>query len=440
MDFYIMFITREEFKRCSGSEIVLKISAFSERLYHNLIVETNKLKKQANKEIDIRSNENIIKIIATFRSSSVKTTWTENYYLLESHEDLDFQKIERSFSISMLRKIKNLVDAYNHLTTPKEVEKINKKNTVLKAKIEVMTNTKAFKLLTVIYKEVQLYIQEKYPDIIIRDKEEKTSNLYIAIYPNKNIIKIGRSNNLQKKLDYYAHFWGTPDYCESYYINTYESEVLKLDKALNTFLSHYKIDCMIEDGSVEVFKREALDLAIKHIEMYLQSHPENQVVLKKGIEVKNVFCHFDKNHLTESKQVKTLLNNIKSNSNKIEQLNNLVFIFMKRSKTFIYQYDLERDEFVIRFQSKDEIEKEKLLSICYKLEESLEFNVFKEHKKLPIKMIQSIKTCNDIVQIKFKIKGYNDPILDYTLPKILASISKIPKRSRLLKDDLRFLV
>lgn len=439
-------MNRDSFKRCSDSQIALKISAYTEKLYNKLQDENNKLKKSEKKDmdVDVKSNENVIKLISIFRASGIKETWTENVHLIESHGEFSFDKLERSFSVNILKKIKKSIDLYTKLNTPREIERIKKSYNHLTAQVDILTNAKAVHILNILFKEYYSYAHEQYSDIELKDTNFTNSNLYLIAFPEKNILKIERSEKLNSRLNDFTPFWGEVDYENSYCLHGSSSEVFRLEKALNTFLSHYKSDYTIIEETVSVFKVEALDLAIKHINMYLDTQPEKKSVFLKGLEKreKNFITNNNnknKELFKETKKVKTLLDSNKENIIKVNKLNNISFIFMKNKDQYQYQYDYDKNDIILRIQAANLKERNQLLSILHKIERRLTFSYFNNEEYLNVSVIQSIKTNNDLIQIVFKQKGYNDFLLEHLIPKIFLSLSTIPKKSESLKDELRLL-
>lgn len=439
-------MNRDSFKRCSDSQIALKISAYTEKLYNQLQDENNILKKSEKRDmdVDVKSNENIIKLISTFRASGIKESWTENVHLIESNGPFSFDKLERSFSVNILKKIKKSIELYSRLNTPREIERIKKSYNHLKAQIDILTNAKAVQILNILYKEYYSYAHEQYSDIELKDSDFTNSNLYLIAFPQKNILKVERSEKINNRLNDFIPFWGEVDYENSYCLHGSASEVLKLDKALNTFLAHYKNDYTIIEETVSVFKIEALDLAIKHINMYLDSQPEKKSVFLKGLEKreKNFITKDNNKHkeiFKETKKVKTLLDSNKANITKANILNNLSFIFLKNKDKYQYQYDYDKNDIILRIQAANLKERNQLLSIFHKIEKKLTLSYLNDNEYVNISIIQSIKTNNDLIQIVFKQKGYNDFILEHIIPKIFLSLTTAPKKSESLKDELRLL-
>lgn len=86
------------------------------------------------------------------------------------------------------------------------------------------------------------------------------TNLYVLIFPENKIIKIGKENDIQNRIEVLRRWWGEVDYGSSYYLAIEEKLVYKLEKSLLFLLSTHSADFEEGDGKTEIFSISALSM------------------------------------------------------------------------------------------------------------------------------------------------------------------------------------
>lgn len=110
----------------------------------------------------------------------------------------------------------------------------------------------------------------------------ETTNLYLLIFPASRMLKVGKADDIHNRIQALRRYWGEVDYAASYYFRAPLSVVLRLERSLHFFLEKFSQSFTEGDGKTELFSIEALDLALKHIELYSASTPELEGV-KQGV-------------------------------------------------------------------------------------------------------------------------------------------------------------
>jgi len=114
----------------------------------------------------------------------------------------------------------------------------------------------------------------------------KLTHLYLIVFPQKSIFKIGKANDIHNRIHSLKAYWGDPDLDQSYYVVADENLVFRIELALKNILLGYKYECDDGDGKTEIFDIEALDIALKHLDIFLQSPVAEKLVIQKGIKQK----------------------------------------------------------------------------------------------------------------------------------------------------------
>ncbi len=112
---------------------------------------------------------------------------------------------------------------------------------------------------------------------------KKMSSLYVLVFPERGLIKIGKANNTRDRGRVLKPYWGAADYAESFELKAPTEMVFKLEKSLHFLLSSHKADVSAGDGHTEMFLIGAIDAAVTHLELFASSGASKST-LKKGIE------------------------------------------------------------------------------------------------------------------------------------------------------------
>lgn len=108
------------------------------------------------------------------------------------------------------------------------------------------------------------------------------SYLYVIVFPEKGIFKIGKADDVRKRLTQLIPFWGQPDYNISYHLKIDKSKVFHLEKSLHHIMSEYSVQFDVGDGKTELFMLDALDVLLKYIDVYLINKPDSKLI--QGVE------------------------------------------------------------------------------------------------------------------------------------------------------------
>lgn len=111
---------------------------------------------------------------------------------------------------------------------------------------------------------------------------EKTTSLYVLVFPERKLLKVGKANNVYTRCEKLKQVWGSIAYLDSFELKAPQSIVFKLEKSLHFMLSAHSANVGNADGYTEMFFLDALDTALKHIELFMASSPA-PLTLQKGI-------------------------------------------------------------------------------------------------------------------------------------------------------------
>lgn len=108
------------------------------------------------------------------------------------------------------------------------------------------------------------------------------SSLYILIFPENRVLKIGKANNVYSRSRTLKRHWGQPNYEDSFELTAPQDTVFRLEKSLHFLLTGHQVPFDKGDGRTELFTLDALDLTLKHVELFLAAGAV-QATLRKGV-------------------------------------------------------------------------------------------------------------------------------------------------------------
>lgn len=110
--------------------------------------------------------------------------------------------------------------------------------------------------------------------------DQDVSNLYMLIFPKVNAYKIGKADDIQKRLVQLRRFWGDPDYSESYRLQLPSGAARHVEKGLHHMLHEHEASPGSGDGHTELFAMESLQSALDLVELYLSRAAYNFKIIK----------------------------------------------------------------------------------------------------------------------------------------------------------------
>ena len=114
----------------------------------------------------------------------------------------------------------------------------------------------------------------------------KLASLYVLIFPECGFLKVGKANNVYARCQQLKHWWGDPDYDESFELVAPEKTVFRLEKTLHFLLTkNYAADSLEGDGHTEMFKMAALDLVKHTVDLFVITGAV-PTGLRKGINLR----------------------------------------------------------------------------------------------------------------------------------------------------------
>lgn len=111
----------------------------------------------------------------------------------------------------------------------------------------------------------------------------QNKHLYLIIFPEKNVVKVGKAIDIWQRLGSLRQWWGEPDLAGSYFIEASEDMVGRLEKALHCFLVGYSAVAEEGDGRTELFRMDALPVALQLLDLHIAGAPAAGYTLVKGI-------------------------------------------------------------------------------------------------------------------------------------------------------------
>lgn len=180
------------------------------------------------------------------------------------------------------------------------------------------------------------------------------TQLYLLVFPVRDLLKIGKADDIHKRIQTLRRFWGEADYAASYHVEASIDTVFKLERSLHFLLERYRRFDGEGDGKTELFSLEALDIALKHIELFLGTRPELQGI-KKGVPrpVLATAQQARKRPRQDRLQTrsKAMVTSVEKLARQFGRINRLLSVLHRRQSRIAFQYDIIDDVVYFRLQT-----------------------------------------------------------------------------------------
>ncbi|WP_296244501.1 MULTISPECIES: GIY-YIG nuclease family protein [unclassified Psychrobacter] len=178
----------------------------------------------------------------------------------------------------------------------------------------------------------------------------KNSFLYILVYSNLKVVKIGKANNISKRINVLKSSWGEPDLDKSYTLELCESKVYKIEKAMHALFIDHQVLYDDGDGKTELFNLDILPKVIDILNYYT-NFLTDESTLKLGIDpivfdsIKKI-NNKDREVSNFEKSQRQLITTLEQIHFKLEKIMRIISILLKLRYQIEYKYHIE-DNFMI---------------------------------------------------------------------------------------------
>lgn len=182
----------------------------------------------------------------------------------------------------------------------------------------------------------------------------KYSFVYLLIYPGKNLLKIGKADDVVARYQILKKSWGEADLKNSYCIKVNRQDVLKLEKTLHYRFSEFCIDQQQGDGKREFFNLDILDDVLEFIntwgifeiqkDLSFEEFKQN----KMNKPYKNI-AKVDKLIKQRQKLIKNINADLQIFQDKIVYLNRCISILLKYQGKIAYAWEKDAESNIYCF-------------------------------------------------------------------------------------------
>lgn len=180
----------------------------------------------------------------------------------------------------------------------------------------------------------------------------ETTNLYLLIFPKHRVLKVGKANDINRRIQTLKRWWGDVDYEASYYLTNSPEVIFKLEKSLHFFLSVHSVPFSEGDGRTELFSTQALEIALRHIEILCATAPNIKPVIKGVPRPLIESPSLIGKQVTKYKRLASRSDSIKSCvteiAEKFHRINRILLILLRKQASLAYQYDIVGDHLYFR--------------------------------------------------------------------------------------------
>lgn len=170
----------------------------------------------------------------------------------------------------------------------------------------------------------------------------EVSNLYLLVFPTRRVMKVGKADDVYTRSQTLKRCWGEVDYEASYQVEAAQNIVFRLEKSLLCLLSSHAVDFEKGDGYTEVFSIDALEFALKQIELYIASGVISGEV-RKGVKIptpKQAISRRVGQHVTLRLKSNAWVSSISRVAEQFDRINRLLIILFRKQTKIAYQYDI----------------------------------------------------------------------------------------------------
>ncbi len=261
---------------------------------------------------------------------------------------------------------------------------------------------------------------------------KELTNLYLLVFPEKEIIKIGKADDIHKRIDHLKKCWGEVDYDASYSLTIETEYVFKLEKSLHFMLSNYAVIFDDGEGKTEFFSIDALEQVLNHIRLYLSSN-DNLKALKKGllkpiIQTKNKLNKRTYKTRRLRNKIIRLLHSMRKNNDNLDMVLRLITFLMHFQSRIPFQYDIKDSIIYLRIKY-ERIPKRKIADLVMS---SLSFQADDFNGYSGVSLCSAAVT-DDVLQFNIRLidaeDDFRNSYLVYISNQIESAFRRLPNRS-----------
>lgn len=180
------------------------------------------------------------------------------------------------------------------------------------------------------------------------------SNIYILVFL-KGFVKVGKADDILKRLENLERVWGDVDLVNSYYLSVKKGSVFKVESMLHHLVAAHSTDVGSGDGHTEMFHKDSLPLVMQYLDIYISNSSE-ELKLVKGIKkLKPIKSSKEKRYKTKYEKhlegSDTVLEVLDFNRNVLRYLSRVVGVLHKNNDKI--EYRIVEDKYGYVFIIKD---------------------------------------------------------------------------------------
>jgi len=272
----------------------------------------------------------------------------------------------------------------------------------------------------------------------------KVAYLYLLIFPTKKVVKVGKAVDIHNRLAALKRSWGEPDYDGSYCVQAEESLVFRLERALHCFLDEFDAAEDCGDGHTELFRMEALPIALQHLELYIGSKKPGSYQLTKGIpRAVDIPAHTPtrstRAYQRFATQGRLALGSLDATMRKLRYLHRLVALLIRWQHKIPYQWEVVEGKIIFRARGR----------CCRVIDSPALWSAFSYHMAGFRGGYYAINLCEgsgsgDVIQLEIKAQMLADaerrpPVLQELLLQAVQWFQELPRRSAATVEDIPIL-
>ncbi|RBP53515.1 hypothetical protein [Arenicella xantha] len=177
------------------------------------------------------------------------------------------------------------------------------------------------------------------------------SNLYILIFPDRGVLKIGKADNVLNRIKS-LRWIGEVDYESSYSLSTDDANVYRIEVGFRKFLHDYRVDIGDGDGKTEIYDISCIDKVLAHLAIDFNSKEIRKGISRSSL-AKDSAKLVAKNRVSNDTRARFSKFYSERAAKQIAQTRALVNLFVDHHKKLSYEViDDESENKTIRFDAR----------------------------------------------------------------------------------------
>ena len=187
-----------------------------------------------------------------------------------------------------------------------------------------------------------------------------TSHLYLLVFPQHSLFKIGKADDLHQRIDTLRMHWGEPDLAASYSVEVPAESVVKLERGLQAILLGHHQPQSAGEGKTEFFRLDGLQRALQVIDLFSVDKTLRKGIPHREIAERSQAALRPSGYRRMHAQLRAQTDSLKDTADRFHRINRLLLLLERRQSRIAFEQEVGDDQIVMRIAVGDEEEAARL--------------------------------------------------------------------------------